>query len=201
MKDSFQISVAFAFFILFFSCNEKKIDIDVVESFKYDKSIKEGYITLVGEIFSDSVNGDYLYCFNKRNGKHLLFQRDLKQGVYVKVFEFDGGVGSKQARFVDCDFDSVNDILITVASGGNYDSEIGIIFLKKGNKFLEIQQQVSYPIFDNRTNLVLSRYQGPNDTSITIEKYKWARDSLFFLNRHSVNDIDYINDNGNLVTY
>jgi len=136
----------------------------------------------VGKLFIQS-DSFYIYVYNEKAGTHRLFSFDQPGKNIVPFFTYDAGIGTSEARFVDGNFDGKTDLEIELESGGNYDSEVKLLFIKTGASFVQTPVQLSYPEYDAGNKLILSRYQGPNDSLITIERYHWVGDSLLLKNK------------------
>lgn len=126
-------------------------------------------LVLTGALFADS---DENYCYLKTSMFHRLFHWDSLSQTYQKIYETESRV-HRLPKFMDCDFDGITDLLISLPTNGNWLSEQEQIVLRKGNKFIEVTETVSFPTFDRRKKSVFSRSLGPNDAFVTVEKYKW----------------------------
>jgi hypothetical protein len=71
--------------------------------------------------------------------------------------------------------------------------------LKKGETFLQTNQDVSFPTFDFVSKTVYSRIQGPNDEFVTVNKLKWKFDELVLDTVLEIPQEEYRKKYGNLV--
>jgi hypothetical protein len=186
-------------------CNDKKTNNAKPETINHEYisrllSKDSANVIRAGKLLKNS-DKLYLYVYNTRTGRHRLFYYVPGENNFEQTFEIDAGIGSSEARFIDGNFDNVTDIEIQFESGGNYDGEIRTLFLNKGESFQRIETQLSYPVYDFNNKVILSRYQGPNDSVITVERFQWIGDSLAMKIATKIPEVEYFLNYGSLDRY
>lgn len=169
----------------FYSCNS-----DNNTTTPTSKTFKDtSHSTMSGRLFSDT--GDiYQYTWRAQGGVHVISHFDSIRKENDVVFQFVGGNESLEAKFIDCNFDSIRDMVINVGMTGIITEENCIIILNTKDGFKELRQFVSYPQFNRQDKVVISRYQSSRD-AITINKYSWRADSLLLTGSQTMPEATY----------